>query len=263
MHDWRVTDQERCLKDATLGGPNIADRRELIQGFADHRTSVQEFVERVTRVGYSSAGDWQSCAPIVTMSVESSVSDDGASARRDGSALAERYGRSPPAMLEEGRDRMHRLTREIALVLALGSASCAAPRAAQDAKADILRTDAEWKKAVSEGRDIERIVSYWADDAIVMPPSNPPVVGKNAIREFVVESFHMPGFTITWETMDVVVAPGGDMAYATGTNHVAFDDEDGEKIELDGKTATVWRRQSDGAWKCVLDIWNESGSGDE
>jgi ketosteroid isomerase-like protein len=147
----------------------------------------------------------------------------------------------------------------IVLVLALASSGCAASHATQDVKAELLRTDAEWEKAASEGRDVDRIVSYWSDDATVMPPNSPPLVGKKAIREFVAESLHVPGFKVSWETTNVVVASGGDMAYTIGTNQFSFDGEDGEKVALDGKAATVWRRQSDGSWKCVLDIWNEAG----
>lgn len=37
-------------------------------------------------------------------------------------------------------------------------------------KARLLRRDAEWVLAASEGRDIERILSFWTDDAVVLPP---------------------------------------------------------------------------------------------
>jgi hypothetical protein len=38
-------------------------------------------------------------------------------------------------------------------------------------KAHLLRRDAEWVLAASEGRDIERILSFWTDDAVVPPLS--------------------------------------------------------------------------------------------
>jgi ketosteroid isomerase-like protein len=36
-------------------------------------------------------------------------------------------------------------------------------------KARVLRRDAEWVLVASEGRDIERILSFWTDDAVVLP----------------------------------------------------------------------------------------------
>ena len=47
------------------------------------------------------------------------------------------------------------------------------------------------------------------------------------------------------------------MAYATGTNRVAFTGPDGKPVVVEGKAVTVWRRQGDG-WKCVIDIWNDA-----
>ena len=124
-------------------------------------------------------------------------------------------------------------------------------------RAAILRTDKEWAVAASEGRDVNRIVSFWADDATVYPPGQPAVSGKAAIREYVAKSLQIPGFHIQWETTYVGVSPDGLMGYATGTNQVSFNDSQGKQVTIRGKAVTVWRKEPSGEWKCVLDIWNE------
>ncbi len=124
-------------------------------------------------------------------------------------------------------------------------------------RAAILKTDKEWAAAASEGRDVERIVSFWADDAAVFPPGSPALVGKQAIRDFVAKSLQTSGFSITWETTQVTISPAGDFAYASGTNRVTFDDSEGNRVTLPGKGVTVWRKEPGGGWKCVIDIWNE------
>jgi len=53
------------------------------------------------------------------------------------------------------------------------------------------------------------------------------------------------------------VSRSGDMAYGTGTNRVTFTGSDGRQVTVDGKAVTVWRRGKEGAWKCVVDIWND------
>lgn len=68
-----------------------------------------------------------------------------------------------------------------------------------------------WAKAAAGG-DLEPIVSFWADDAIVLPPDQPAIVGKAAIREFVSTAQALPGFRITWEPERAVVSDGGDLA---------------------------------------------------
>src|SRR5678815_4687689 len=77
----------------------------------------------------------------------------------------------------------------------------------------ILATDKPWQEAIA-AKDVDRAVSFWADDAVLLPPGQPSVVGKDAIRRFVTESFKIPGFGIHWETTAVNVSPHGEMAYA-------------------------------------------------
>jgi ketosteroid isomerase-like protein len=120
---------------------------------------------------------------------------------------------------------------------------------------ELLRTDREWAAAAASG-DLEAIVSYWADDAVVLPPDRPAVVGKQAIREFVAESLALPGFSITWSAAQAVVAASGDMGYTIGSNRVTVPGADGSPVAITGKAVTVWRREPSGAWRCVLDIWN-------
>ncbi len=155
---------------------------------------------------------------------------------------------------------MSRLASIAVMAFFIGCAGCASAGRLGDARAEILSLDAAWSRAASEGRDIERVVSYWADDAMVLPPGSPPIVGKSAIRKFVAESFRTPGFNISWKTTDVVVARGGDVAYSTGTNRVAVSGPDGKPVVVSGKAVAVWRRDKEGAWRCVIDIWNDSPS---
>ena len=123
------------------------------------------------------------------------------------------------------------------------------------AKAEILRLDAEWSKA-AESRDLEKILSYWSDDASVFPPASPALVGKDAIRAYVAQSFQIPGVRISWKTNEVSVAASGDLAYGIGTNRVSFDGPDGKPVTVEGKAVTVWQKDGAGAWKCVVDIWS-------
>jgi uncharacterized protein (TIGR02246 family) len=123
----------------------------------------------------------------------------------------------------------------------------------------LRRSDREWARAAGSG-DVEKIVSYWTDDAVVLPPGAPALVGKQAIRAFVAHSLKVPGFAISWEAGQVVVAAGGDTGYTVGTNKVTVSGADGRPVTTVGKAVTVWRKEPDGAWRCVVDIWNTDAS---
>ena len=126
----------------------------------------------------------------------------------------------------------------------------------EDEKARLLQRDAEWARLASEGQDVERILAYWTDDATVLPPGLPAVVGKAALGEYVRASLRIPGFRITWASADVRFSPDGNLAYMFGRNAVTVNGPDGKPATTIGRAVTVWRRESDGIWRCAVDIWN-------
>lgn len=123
-------------------------------------------------------------------------------------------------------------------------------------KARLLRRDAEWAAAASEGRDVERILSYWTDDAVVLPPGLPTFVGKAALRQYVESSFQIPGFRIDWTSTEVALSPDGNLAYMFGRNEVTMNGSDGNPTTARGRAVTIWRREADGEWRCAVDVWN-------
>ncbi len=123
-------------------------------------------------------------------------------------------------------------------------------------RARLLRRDAEWAAAASEGRDVERILSYWTDDAVVLPPALPAVVGKAALRQYVQGSMQIPGFKITWTSTDVTFSPDGNLAYMLSRNAVTMNAPDGTPTTIKGRAVTIWRREPDREWRCAMDIWN-------
>jgi ketosteroid isomerase-like protein len=125
------------------------------------------------------------------------------------------------------------------------------------ARATLLKTDTEWAAAAGT-TDVERIVSYWTDDAVIYPPREAPVSGKTAIRRYVAESLKIPGFAIGWKPMAAVVSASGDLGYTTGTNSFTFPDAQGRPTTSNGRYVTVWRKAPDGRWRCVIDVWNEA-----
>ena len=146
------------------------------------------------------------------------------------------------------------------LILLGASVATAATVDIQAERATLLRLDKAWAAAAG-ARDVDRIVSYWADNATVIPPGHPAVVGKQALRQFVVETLALPGFSITWETKDFIVAASGDMAYGLATNTITLNDAQGHPMTERARAVTVWRKGADGNWKCVVDTWNPEPSG--
>ena len=69
-------------------------------------------------------------------------------------------------------------------------------------------------------------------------------------------SSKIPGFKISWEPLSVSVAEKGDMAYMIEQNQITVNDSLGNPMTEYNKGVTVWRKQADGSWKNIVDIWN-------
>ncbi len=135
-------------------------------------------------------------------------------------------------------------------------AGCGATVDIEAERASLLEADRAWGQAASEGTDVERMVAGWTDDARLWAPGEPVVEGKQALREMVAASMEIPGFSVSWEPLDAEVAPGGGMGYTTGRNRFTVPGEDGNLMTIEGRYVTVWRKEPDGAWRCVIDIYN-------
>lgn len=143
-----------------------------------------------------------------------------------------------------------------AIVFASVVVSAVAFAQSKDARELLIETDQAWSRAASDGKDVEKVVSYWADDAVIMPAGGAVVSGKGAIRNYVREMFAIPGFSIGWEPRDASVSEDGTMGYTTGVNTVVYPGPDGKPVTQNGRYVAIWRRGSDGSWKCVYDTWN-------
>lgn len=127
--------------------------------------------------------------------------------------------------------------------------------AAESAK--LMRRDAHWADLATAGTNVDSVVSYWTDDAVVMEPGQPVVEGKAAIRKYVEESYKTPGFRIHWASEKPVFSPDGKMAYMRATDEMNVPGPKGAPMTLHLRGYSIWRVDSDGQWRCVVDIANE------
>lgn len=155
---------------------------------------------------------------------------------------------------------MRFLSLGLILILIAGLAGCArqpeqpAVNAAAE-EADIRATDRQWLASV-QTRDPDKAASFWSDDATIYPPNAAPIVGKQAIRAYVAGAFASPDFSITWTTDKVVVARSGDLAYSTGADQFKYRTPDNTVVTEKTHGVVVWKKQANGSWKALIDIWN-------
>lgn len=154
--------------------------------------------------------------------------------------------------------RLHQTLPMLCILLAGGCSHSRFDPAVEGRR--LLQRDAEWSQTASEGENIEKILSYWSDDAQVFEPGQPVYQGKAAIRKYVSDSLNTPGFKIHWVSRDPVFSPDGRMAYMPGVDELTVPDAKGALITVHTRGISIWRRDPDGEWRCVIDIANEAPS---
>jgi len=148
--------------------------------------------------------------------------------------------------------------RPLIVGLVLASLAGCTPRFDPDAETQkLLARDAEWAGFAAGGTDVERTVSYWADDAVIIPQGQSTIEGKAAIRSFVRASFHTPGFHIRWKSAAPTFSADGTLAYMRSESTTTVPGAGGAPTTLHQRGMTVWRRDTDGEWSCVVDVWND------
>ncbi len=131
------------------------------------------------------------------------------------------------------------------LTLLLTGALCAAqgPDALMQADRDFARATAE--------KGLDGWMSFMADDAVLLRTQ--PVVGKDAIRQNMAQSFSTPGFKLTWTPTSGQLFKGGNLGYTTGRYEARRQNDKGETVVAHGTYLTVWQKQADGTWRVVWD----------
>jgi uncharacterized protein (TIGR02246 family) len=137
-------------------------------------------------------------------------------------------------------------------------ATAAAAELSSADQAAIRHADQAWAKAASAG-DAAALTAFYASDAVLMPPGSPAVHGTEEIGKF------FTGMTGAvsgpFELTTTGVDGRGDLAFSTGTYKATLTPKKAGAKPLpteEGKYVGVMKKQSDGSWKLVYDIWNTS-----
>jgi ketosteroid isomerase-like protein len=161
--------------------------------------------------------------------------------------------------MTNSRARLLTVTYCVAVITFLSACQQQAPATSPDTRAAeeaaLKQWDENWAKAAS-AKDVDKTVSYYADDALVQPPNGSIVTSKADIRKVWAEMVTLPGFAGGWKATKVEVARSGELGYVTGTWEFKWNDASGKPTGDKGKYLEIVKKQPDGSWKCINDTWN-------
>jgi uncharacterized protein (TIGR02246 family) len=120
----------------------------------------------------------------------------------------------------------------------------------------IRQLAADWRSGWLSG-DADALLSLYADEPVLMPQGQPAVRGKDAIRPLYEAVFQEVTVESEGTLMEIEVS--GDLGYFWSTYRLtATPKAGGEKIQSEGKSLFIVKRQPDGAWKIARLMDNTS-----
>ena len=108
--------------------------------------------------------------------------------------------------------------------------------------------DAAW-----DSMNNEKILQFYADDATFLAPGGDMIRGKQALRESL-ESWSSVKIDFVREKVEIKIL--GECAYELVNQTAKFQLENQEPQQMLQKYVHVWKKQNDGSWKILIDMWN-------
>ena len=157
---------------------------------------------------------------------------------------------------------LHRNVRLMfgAVVVACFAAGCSQTQQQPAAPPDTRATDEATIRAAdqdfvkcAEAKDLDKCMSLYADDAVLLASGAPAANGKDGIRKFIQGLLAAPGLKLTVNTTSVMVARSGDLAIDQGTVDATITDKKGKPVTSTSQYVLVWKKMPDGSWKIAAD----------
>ena len=105
--------------------------------------------------------------------------------------------------------------------------------------------------------NLDGLASLHTDDAVVMPPNNEFVEGKDKIISLLKDELNAGACDLHFTDRDIIISR--NLAYHEGTYSLNINDKNGKQIGNDrGKYLVVWEKQNNNNWLMKKDIWNTS-----
>jgi ketosteroid isomerase-like protein len=139
------------------------------------------------------------------------------------------------------------------MVLGVGVGAVASAQTAESGADGVRAADAAWLKVYS-AKDLDKSVAFFDDQGSMMSPNDPIATGRAAISKLIASDFSFGN--LTWQMDKAGVSKSGDLGYTSGRYTFSFKDPSGKAATDKGKYLAVWKKQADGSWKVLFDMFN-------
>ena len=122
----------------------------------------------------------------------------------------------------------------------------------------LMQLDRDFDKLTAE-KGAGGWVAYFAPNGAMVRGDSIGITGHKAIRESMEEAFKDPNYSLRWKPTKAEMLIPGVLGYSVGRYESRRKNKEGKTIIGTGTYTSIWKKQSDGSWKIVLDTGNPDG----
>lgn len=145
------------------------------------------------------------------------------------------------------------LVASLAVVLVGGCSQAPSPTESRKADEAAITAAGDALGQAAEAKDLEKCMSFYVDDPVLIVPGAPAVVGKDALRKTFQRFLAVQALKLETSGLIIDVARSGDLAFERGSYSNTITDATGKTTTETGKLALVWKKAADGSWKIAAD----------
>jgi len=108
---------------------------------------------------------------------------------------------------------------------------------------------------IYSGTDVEKILDFYTNDIVRIPPSGEIFVGKELLREAKTRTRLQNIYTLDDYSVPVVVASVDQAVTYSTFKDTSISKETGDTIKTEGTWTAVWQKQTDNTWKIRLSTY--------
>ena len=116
----------------------------------------------------------------------------------------------------------------------------------------LMKADREFDSTTAKNR-LDGWTAYFAENGSMLPGAAMPISGIASIRKAMADAFSDSTFEIRWQPTEAGIIVPHMYGYTIGHSIIKEKGKDGRRMTQRGTYLSIWKKQTDGTWKIVLD----------
>ena len=119
-----------------------------------------------------------------------------------------------------------------------------------------LRLAANTYHQAASTKDREAVVALYDENTVMVPPNADLVEKLEGVQGYRFGFLETPGVELQFEILRAEISTSGDIGWTLSIGNITINNPEGPPGRDIIRDFHTWKKQTDGSWKVVVDMWN-------